>query len=343
MEFNMGVYVFTQKEAALKTVFPKNTSYLSSALSKHAPGDEDISYMDISGLAGEELKKTLAQVKKCCKDTPWGIIDPKGSITDPAALFFEGASDYLGPAFFKAPKAMDSRRLKEVIQWRNDLAGSNAGSAKGDVKSSKGAGLPKTGIKLPPASIFSSWKAMETGKTMPFYLLYCCLHGKIALDTRFGEKVYAQIHQRFLSYLHNNFLEGEGLAWMDSGKDCLFLLPPKAKCAEAAVKACVRMLVSAPIMAMEALALTVPADLAFALHYGSLTYKPPGKTGTVVSDAVNFIFHLGAKKAVPGRLTLSSELPDGTVPPALEDCFVPAGEYEGRSIWHTKKICYAKG
>jgi len=338
----MGVYVFTQKEAALKTVFPKNASYLSSALSKHAPEDGDISYMDISGLAGEELKKALAQIKKCCKDTPWGIIDPKGSVSDPAALFFEGASDYVGPSFFKTPKAMEPKRLKEVLQWRNNLAGSNVGSAKGDVKATKGAGLPKTGIKLPPASTFPGWKSMQAGKTMPFYLLYCCLHGKIALDTRLGEKVYAQIHQRFLSYLHTNFLEAEGLVWMDSGKDCLILLPPKAKSAEAAVKACVRMLVSAPIMAMEALALTVPADLVFALHYGSLSYSPPGRTGTVVSDAVNFIFHLGAKKAEPGRLTLSSELPDATVPAALEDCFVPAGEFEDRNIWHTKKIRYAK-
>jgi hypothetical protein len=129
---------------------------------------------------------------------------------------------------------------------------------------------------------------------------------------------------------------------MDSGKDCLFLLPPKAKNAEAAVLSCIRMLISAPLIAIEVLGLTMPANLVFALHYGSISYKPPGKTGTVVSDAVNYVFHLGSKKAEPGRLIISGELPDGTVPKEFEDFFISAGEFEGRKIWHTKKFSYLK-
>jgi len=338
----MGIYVFTQKEAALKPVFAKNTKFLASALSKHTPEDGDISYIDITGLTGADINKAMAQLKKCCKETPWGIIDPKGSVNDPAALFFEGASDYLGPSLLKASKGIDPKRLKNALSWRNELAGVGGGSAKGDGKTARGGVLPKTGIKLPAGNIFSGWKNMETGKTMPFYLLYCCLRGKTALDARLGEKLFAQVHQRFLSCLYSNFQEGEGLIWMDSGKDCLFLLPPKATSAEAAVKACIKMLISTPLITMETLTLKIPVNILFALHYGSLSYSPPGRTGTVVSDAVNFIFHLGAKKAEPGRFTLSSDLPDGTVPPALEDLFVSAGEYEGRNIWHTKRFCYTK-
>jgi hypothetical protein len=101
-----------------------------------------------------------------------------------------------------------------------------------------------------------------------------------------------------------------------------------------------RLLLSAPLIAIETLGLSIPVNFVFSLHYGQVSYKPPGKTGTVVSDAVNFIFHLGAKKAEPGRLTIPGELPDGTVPKTLEDCFVSAGEYEGRRIWHTRKISY---
>jgi hypothetical protein len=129
---------------------------------------------------------------------------------------------------------------------------------------------------------------------------------------------------------------------MDSGKDCLFLIPPKAKNAEAAVTSCIRLLLSVPLIAIETLGLTIPVNFVFSLHYDSVSYKPPGKTGTVVSDAVNFIFHLGAKQAELGRLTISDGLPDNTVPRALEDCFVSAGEYEGRRIWHTKKFSYIR-
>jgi hypothetical protein len=136
--------------------------------------------------------------------------------------------------------------------------------------------------------------------------------------------------------------EGDGLLWMNTGRDCLFLFPPRAKCAEAAIKTCIGMIVSAPLFVLETFGISIPANFIFAMHYGTVTYKPPGKTGTVVSDAVNSIFHLGAKKSEPGRLTISGELPDVSIPANLQDLFVPAGEYEGRKIWHTKKFSYAK-
>ena len=338
----MDIFIFSKKEAALKTAFPKNTEFLPvAALSKHSPENEDISYIDISGITAADLKKTVAQLKKRCKNSPWGILDPKGSVNDPASLFFDGASDYLGPAFFKS-KTIDLKRIKEAFLWRSPGSGKNAGTEAKAEKETKFTGLPKTGIKLPAASTFPGWKNMQAGKVKPFYLLYCSLQAKMALNSRLGESAYAQLHQRLLAYLHQNFVEAEGLIWMDSGKDCLFLLPPKAKNAETAVEACLRVIVSAPLVVMETLGISIPANIIFALHYGSVNYSPPGKTGTVVSDAVNYIFHLGAKKAEPGRLTISGELPDGTVPQTLEDYFVSAGDFEGRKIWHTKKFAYVK-
>jgi hypothetical protein len=60
----------------------------------------------------------------------------------------------------------------------------------------------------------------------------------------------------------------------------------------------------------------------------------------VVSDAVNFIFHLGYKRAEPGRLTISDEVPEEAVPEGLRDLFVPAGEYEGRSLVHSRRFTH---
>ena len=345
----MGIYIFTKKESVLKKVFANNVEFNPAGLTKHKPEDGSILYIDVSGLSDANIKTALTQLKKACKGTAqtntrssWGVIDAKGSIKDPAALFFDGASDYLGPAFFKISKTINPKRIKTASQWRSAISGSN-GKEKAEIKNAKTAmGLPKTGVKLPSASLFPGWKDMQTGKTMPFYLMYCSLQGKTSLSARFGENAFAQIHQRFLAYLFKIFKDGEGLVWMDSGEDCLFLLPPKAKSAEVAIKACIRMLISAPLVTIEALSLVVPANFVFALHYGSLSYSPPSKTGTVVSDAVNFVFHLGAKKAEPGRLTISDEVPDNSIPRELEDCFVSAGEYEGRKIWHTKKFSYVK-
>jgi hypothetical protein len=336
----MGIVIFTKKEAAIKTLLKKSPASMEffeiPGLSKYKPREGDISYLDVTGFTAADIKKTLAQLKKRCRDTPWGIIDPKGS-KDPAAWFFEGASDYAGPEVLKA--GLDAKRLKTAALWRSSLAGTAAKTGKKEPNGPAAAGLPKTGVKL-PATAFPGWKSIPPGKAMPFYLLYCSLQGKTALSTRLGEAAYTKVHQRFLAHLYQNLQEADGLIWMDSGKDCLFLIPPRLQNAETAVTACMRLLLSAPLIAIETLGLSIPVSFVFSLHYGQVSYKPPGKTGTVVSDAVNFIFHLGAKKAEPGRLTISGELPDGTVPKTLEDCFVSAGEYESRQIWHTRKISY---
>jgi len=338
------IYVFTKSEKSLKAVFSKNVEFVDAPLSKHSPGEGDITYFDISDSSDAELKKTLLQLKKCCNNTPWGIIDPKGIVKDTAALFFEGASDYLGSGFLKEKQEMDSKRIKEVLAWRKNFA-SAAASATEDSGRSTGTAdgsFLKSGIKLPAASAFPGWSKMQTGKSMPFYLLYCSLQGKTALDTRLDEKVLHQTHKKFLNRLVADLEEADGQLWMNTGKDGLFLIPPRAKCVEAAIKACVELVVSAPQIVLEILNIGMPANFVFALHYGTISYKPPGKTGTIVSDAVNFIFHLGAKKSEPGRLTLSGELPDVTVSQKLQDLFVSAGEFEGRKIWHTRKFTYEK-
>lgn len=343
----MKVFVFAKSETSLKNVFPQNTKVVSvPQLKEFTPENDSMFYFDVGGFSDEEIKKNLTVIKNICKDSCWGIIDFKGNVKDSSALFFQGASDYLGPLFLKEP-LRDSKRLKEALAWRRSIrapkiASETKESETSGAEAGGSASFLKAGIKLPSENLFPGWKKMQTGKNMPFYFLYCSLQGKFPLDTRFDSKTIALIHKRFLSHLEDNFNEGDGLLWMNSGKDCLFLVPPKAKCIEAVIKSCIDMTASAPLIVLETLGLSFPANFTFALHYGSVNYNPPGKTGTVVSDAVNFIFHLGTKKAEYGRLTVSGELPDKTIPPSLLDCFVSAGEFEGRKIWHTKKFSYVK-
>ena len=337
----MSIFICTKKEAPLKAVFPKNALFLTE-VSKHKPGSEDIIYFDLYGLNAADIRKTISHIKNRFKYVPWGIIDPKGSIKDPVELFFEGAWDYLGPLVFKSKKKIDVKRFKIAAQWR--IPFSEIGTEKTNLQtySDQKVILPRSGIKFPDAGLFPGWKTLQPGTTMPFFLIYCSLQGKTALNTRLGEKAHALVRQRFMMYLFQNFKEADGLLWMDTGKDFLFLLPPKAKCAEAAVRACLRMLVFTPLSAIEVMDITIPVNYVFALNYGSVNFQPPGVTGTVVSDAVNFIFHLGSKKAEQGRLTISGEIPDNTIQRQLEDYFVSAGEFEGRKIWHTKKFSYSK-
>ena len=335
------IYIFAKKSESLKSFFPKNAEFVSAPLAKHSPGSADITYIDVSGLAAAELKKTITQAKKSCKDSAWGIIDPKGSVKDAASLFFDGASDYLSASVLKTSGGLDAKRLKDALQWRKSAARAVV-SANDEKSESSSGGFLNSGVKLPAASAFPGWKKMQTGKSMPFYLLYCSLQGKVPLDSRIDGKALTQVHKKFLTLLSGKLKDADGLLWMDTGKDCLFLLPPKAKSAEAAIKACLGMIVASPLLVMETLGVYIPANFIFALHYGSISYKPPGKTGTVVSDAVNSVFHLGSKKAEPGRFTISGAIPDASIPKSCYDIFAPCGEYEGRKIWQTKKFNYEK-
>jgi hypothetical protein len=359
----MKVFIYTKNEIPLKNAFPKNVKFIHiNELFVHTSFDilnEDISYIDVAAFPASDLKKNILKIKNHFKGSAWGLIDQKGIVKDPAVLFFDGAWDYIGSAAFKSSDGITTKRIKDALQWRKALSGgltpaSGVQPASGEKTASGGAkDAPVSskeaqslsldmGIKLPSTSAFPGWKKMQTGKSMHFYILYCSFRGKSSLDNRLTEKAAAQIHNRFISYLDDCFHDGDGLLWMNSGKDCIFLVPPKAKCAEAIVEACIRITASAPLITLETLNLTIPVNFIFALHYGALSYKPPGRTGTIVSDAVNFIFHLGAKKAEPGRLTISGELPGVSIPKSLQDCFVSAGAFEGRKIWHTKRFSYAK-
>ncbi|MDR2144118.1 MAG: hypothetical protein LBP29_07095 [Treponema sp.] len=330
----MKTYVFSKKAAALRQVFPKkDVEFLAPAdLTKCSPAAEDLCYLDLSGFTAADGKKAFGQLKRYCKNNPWGVVDPKGTIKDPAQCFFDGAADYIGPAAFK--EGLASGRLKKAAAWRQSAGGTGKSPAARPAEKAE-----KRGIKL-PSETFPAWKNISAGQHIQVYLLYASLQGKTGLGTRLGETAYEQFYRKLLAFLHANFKSAEGLLWMETGRDCLFLVPPRAKCVEAAVVSCFRMLISAPQIAIETLNLNIPVNFVFGLHYGSVTYKPPGKTGTVVSDAVNFIFHLGTKRAEPGRLTVSGEVPDLTISPKLEDLFVKAGEFEGRQLMHTRKFSY---
>lgn len=230
---------------------------------------------------------------------------------------------------------LNASQIKELMIKAKEIGSSVSSGV-------EGAKFLSSNIKLPPANVFPGWKKMQSGMSVPFYLLYCSIEGKTSLDSRFNEKTVAAIHARFVEFLKANLEGTEGLIWMNTGRDYLLLFPPKQKSIEKTINACMNMLVSAPLFTLECLDINLPVNFVFALHYGTIKYKPPGQTGTVVSDAINFVFHLGTKKAELGRLTISGDVPGVTVPKELQDCFVSTKDFEGRKIWQSKKFEYPK-
>ena len=296
---------------------------------------DDQVYLDISGLSPAGLKKALLSLKKCRAGSFWGIIDPKGAAQDPALFFFGGACDYIGPALVK--KGLTKKRfaaaLSHVLEKKisNDAAKARAA----DIQS----GEKQKSVTL-PAGKFEGWKSLRAGATAFFFFLFVSLSGKTNLRSQVGEDAFNAIKNRLREVLQQALHEADALLWMEKEDNSIFLIPSRAPNARAAVEASLKMILNSRLISIEKLGLSFPVDFTFALHYGKSVFRAPGKTGAVVSEPVNYIFHLGAKKAEAGRLTISGEVPAEALSIGLLDLFNPAGIFEGIPIRHSRRFVY---
>ncbi|MDR2258893.1 MAG: hypothetical protein LBE14_07075 [Treponema sp.] len=340
----MKVFLFSVKKTAAFTGDKKTAALTrvlpAAALSRHSPEAGDISYLDISGLPPEDLKKALARLKKSCRHSSWGILDPKGEAPDPAEFFFAGAADYIGPKALKGN--IGKKRFAAALAWReagsHESAAGTAAAPEADTLCGLADG--RNGRKLPGGK-FEGWHTIRAGTTAPFFFLFVSLSGKTNLRSRLGESSFVAVKNRLRDMLQQNLQDSQALLWMETESNCLFLIPPRAANGKAAVEASLKMIMGSPLISIEKLGLPIPVDFTFALHYGQTIFRAPGKTGTVVSDAVNYIFHLGVKHADPGRLTISTAVSDEAIPEGLAGLFVNAGMFEGFPIRHSRRFKYS--
>ena len=329
------IYILSSKKAAalgldnksgwVEIVKTGNNLKLPAGLKIQA---NDLVYLDISGLTPAELKKALGALKKSRGSSFWGIIDPKGSAEDPAMLFFEGAGDYIGPVLVK--KGLNKKRFAAADSH-------NAGLRPGESRKSQD--LPTNKIKL-PAGKFEGWKSQRAGTTASFLFLFVSVSGKTNLRSQVGEVSFSVLKKQLRDMLQQSLMEADALLWIETEDNTLFLVPPRASNARAAVEAGLKMLLNSRLICIEKLGLSFPLNFTIAMHYGKTVFRAPGKTGAVVSEPVNYIFHLGAKKAEAGRLTISDEVPEDAIPQGLLDIFNQAGVFEGIPIRHSRRFIY---
>ncbi len=320
----MTIHVFSRDAAAAELFrgrsLPEVRLQDPDALPDCACAAEDLVYLDTAGMDEAAYKKNLRRLKSLGAAVSWGVIDSADLEGDPAALFQEGAADFIGAALLR--RGPGGARLKRVLEY---VRRSGPGA---------GASAPET---ADGGSAFPGWSKIKPGEVHEFHFLYVGPENQGALKTRLGEGGFTVLRDRLKNYLVQALSSSEALVWMQSEASILLLLPVEADRSGRIVESCLRILLNLPLVIYEQLGLEIPLPLIFALHRGRTLFQAPGNTGTVVSEDVNFIFHLGAKKAAPGRLTLSREaLP--AVPPRLADLFVPAGNFEGQDLLHSRRF-----
>ena len=264
-------------------------------------------YLDIGSLSPREIRKAIRTLES--QDTlTYGIVDPEGRIDDPADLFHGGASDYIGPDLLN--KRLSLSRINQAMNFYPDVEDEEEES--GDL----------------------SWETIREGDEYPFYLLYAELDILPEWKTKSGSSFITGLLKTFESHMNRVFLPLGGQLWMKSDYGGLYLFPYSEGSSDI-IPACMRLILNRVLISMEVFSYGTLLPYHFSLDTGTTVYRKKGNTGTLISEAVNFIFHLGQQYTQPGQFVISRRAAEH-IPAGLADCFVPCGNYHDQDILRMK-------
>jgi hypothetical protein len=290
---------------------------LGEVLPTLAPGD--LLYLDLSAFtaaeAGTRLKRLLART-----DLFVGIIDPKGSVGDVPALFHDGAIDYLDGAAWKA--GLPPRRLARAAAYARALKR-----------------FPEEALQQVPAARRSrpsgtDWSRLREGEEYTFSLLFIELDGAESLELRFGAANLTEALASFRAYVERSAAPFGGRTWIWSRFGGIVLFPFDGR-REQAAPCGLSMTLYKYLYDIEESRFPHFVSWRMAAHLGEIAWREHA-TGTLVSETLNSIFHLGQQFVPAGSFHVTDDIRElaGT---ALRTFFVPAGQFEGRRVWRMKR------
>ena len=276
-------------------------------------------YLDASSFEGAALVKALAAAVKR-GGIAAGIIDPKGTVSDVAALFHAGAADYIGKELLKA--GVKSSRFDAAAAF------SGAAACREDAPAEPAVSIPLSG---------SDWKGVVSGREYMFCFLFVELDRVGSLKAaQFGGQG-ANPAELFRQFIETQLRGSGGKMWMwsDFGGVILFPFDGK-KCS--VIEPLFRLVLNRTLFSAEESLATTALSFRAAVHIGPTRFRDRGETGKIVSDSVNFIFHLGQKRAQPGCVYITREVRD-LFPEHVAEYFNGDGSYEGRELFVMKRPC----
>jgi class 3 adenylate cyclase len=287
-----------------------SASSFSRCFRTKAPGA--FVYFLASGLGQRKLLSLAAKLEGL-EGCSWGVLDPAGESEDPAAYFFAGARDYLGPRLLKS--GPDPSRTAAAFAYASSC---------GD------------GAREDCGPAFEGWEELAEGEEIAVRFCYAALADQEVLAERVGETRLGKLREEFASFLETWSKECGGILWIRDSAGCLLLFPPRSAGANPVLGA-FRLLLDRALIGYEAFHLAAPLSFRFAFHAGQTIWKKPGATGTIVSKDVNYAFHLGQRAAGDGLIVVSAAAVD-SIPSCLGDFFAPAGSFEGRILTASRRF-----
>ncbi len=280
---------------------------LGETLRRAATVPESFVYMDAGGMDQPTLRRRLRRLEN---ERPYrfGVIDHQGRVCDVAELFHSTAADYLGKSMLAA--GITTARLRRVVEYEPALPARPAD-----------AHVPEhERHRFTPSG--SDWTEVEDGKVYTFLMVYAGLDQAGDLRRKSSEGFLAALRRSFSGMLERAFAEYAARVWMWKEDEGLLLMPFDGRGMDAVIPA-LRLVLNRTVINAEEFSQFGELSWRLALHLGNTTYRSSGRTGAIVSESVNFLFHLGSRFVEPGGLAVTGPchalVPEG-IRPLLNHC-----------------------
>ncbi len=272
-------------------------------------------YLDLAGLTRAKLAASI-RLLGSNTELVYGLIDAGRRISDPARAFHDGAVDYLDRPALR--QGIDGRRLARVWGYSRRAARPLAPDLK-----------PRSAARAAYIPSGSDWSQVSAGREYTFYLMFIELDGKEEMERKYGMRNLGIALSSFRSYIESSVKPYQGRIWIWASFGGLILFPFDGR--ECPVlSGLFRLVMFKHLYDIEESSFPNFLSYRLALHLDNLVYSERN-VGSVVSDGLNSVFHLGQRFARPGGFYLTEEaLRFG--PPVLKPFFLEAGEFEGRRI-----------
>ena len=274
-------------------------------------------YLDITSYSDEERRRLLKSLAKLTI-LRFGILDPHKKAADIAELFHLGAIDYIDAKI----SSVDATRIRSALSiFTFDEE-------------------EETGNKIVQNTEWilsgSTWKGIKSGQEYTFCFLFVEIDLVPEWKEKSGQAHLDQVVASFRKHIERHLepLKGRIWMWMDLGGVLLFPFDGK-KCDS--ILTCTRLVLNRTTISAEEYDYNTEISYRMVLHIGNTLYKTRGKTGTIISDSINFLFHLGQKYADSGGLYLTEPV-FNFAPSGLQNTFISAGQFEGIDIYRMRSL-----
>ena len=276
-------------------------------------------YFDVDGIADSTITR---RIRTMAERRPYrfGLIDPKGAVSDVSQLFHLNAGDFVGKALLKGP--LSAKRFRRVLAYAPEQLEESEEM------------IPPNARDWKPSG--SSWDSVDAGEEYTFLMVYAGLDRASDLRKKASEASMRSLRQIFQSILERHFSPYGGRLWMWKEDDGLLLLPFDGKSVDG-VLAALRLALNRVVIQCEEFSAFESISWRTALHIGDTIFRKSGSTGGIVSEDVNFVFHLGGRYLDPGDVAMTGAC-HGLLPSTARHYFEHRGKFESVEVFTLRPL-----